>query len=132
MECSRDIALSLLNSWQECSAMLNVFFAPTERWPFKAAAIGKVQEVTPETLSMSLVVAGEILLDISVATFDYSDAREEESAELREEIAKDIVCTLQIKIPGYLLALGEMRDQPESMVKGIKAGVIFSRQTGTH
>jgi hypothetical protein len=110
MNCSPDIAISLLNSWRERSMVLNLFLAPSEHWPFKLAAGGQVESVTPETLRVRLLDAGTILLDITNATYDYSDAREA-LPELQEEINRDIVCTLQIRIPGYLFALGEPRYQ---------------------
>lgn len=113
MNCSPDIAVSLLNSWRERSIALNLFLAPFEQWPFKLAGGGRVESVTQDTLRVSLLVAGTIVLDITHATYDYSDAREA-LPELREEIDREIVCTLKIRIPGYLLALGEPRDQPDS------------------
>lgn len=110
MDCSPDIAISLLNSWRERSIVLNLFLAPSEQWPFKVAAAGRVHSVTSDALRVSLLVAGNILLDITNATYDYSDAREA-LPELREAINKDIVCTLKITTFNYLFALGEPRDQ---------------------
>jgi hypothetical protein len=51
-----------------------------------------------------------MMVDITNATFDYSDAREA-LPELRNVIDCDIVCTLLVKTPECRFALGEMRSK---------------------
>lgn len=108
MECSPDDALNLLNSWREQETVLNLWLASPTGWAFRAVAIGTVEVILPDAIHVAFVSEGGIMVDITKATYKYSDAREA-LPELKNVIDKDIVCTLLITTPECRFALGEMR-----------------------
>lgn len=111
MECSREDALNLLESWLDQSLVLHLWLAPPDGWGFRVVDFGRVEMFTPEVIRLSLVNGGAMMVDVTNATFDYSDAREAPPA-LKDVLDRDIVCTLEITAPTCRFALGELRDQP--------------------
>ena len=113
MECSRQDALNLLESWWEQESLLNLWLAPPDGWAFRVVAIGRVEMFTPEVIRLALFSSSSaaMMVDITNAVFDYSDAREA-SPELKDVIERDVVCTLRITTPECRFALGEMREHP--------------------
>jgi hypothetical protein len=104
MNCSSDTAASVFKKWQEESSLLLIALAGAG---FKMSTPeGWVDEFSPDTLLLSWVDKGSLLLHLEGASFVYVEPVED-PPDIREEIEAMFTSVLQIKLPDLTLTLSE-------------------------
>jgi hypothetical protein len=109
MNCSSDTAASVFKKWQEESSLLLIDLAGVG---FKMSTPeGWVDEFSPNTLLLSWVDKGSLLLRLEDASFFYVEPVED-PPDIREETEATFTSALRIKFPDLTLTLSEMPIPP--------------------
>jgi hypothetical protein len=119
MECSLEIALSLLNKWKEEKTLLSVMmFTPRVNFDGAAYVIDCSSEgvrLKPPALRApsgeTLALPGKLEVGFEGGTFEYVEPREAPS-DIRQAAEGLFDCILTVKVPDVILSLSVMRNQP--------------------